>query len=105
MLQVCPRKPSLVELQNVPGLSGAPVILQSPRLLIKNNQLSFSRGGPYLVGVVKSLLPAPISANQVMSQGVAAIEPGEDLKAMLQEIARAYMATVPLDLPETPAPH
>jgi hypothetical protein len=99
-----PEKAYLVDLQNVPGLSGAPMILQSPRLLIMNNSLSFRRGGPYVIGVVKGLATVHVSGG-VISEGVTAIEPGSELKALLQQIASLKSsASLPLELPETPAP-
>jgi hypothetical protein len=98
----------LVELQNVPGLSGAPVLLQSPRfILVPGAALALRHNPPLVVGVIKDLMTAPIGPGQVMSQGIAAVEPGSELKALLQQIAKQITSRQPdleLDLPETPAP-
>jgi hypothetical protein len=96
----------LVELQNVPGLSGAPVLLQSPRFItIQGAALAMRHNPPMVVGVIKDLLTAPIGIGQPISQGVAVVEPGSELKALLQQIASRLSAQgLELDLPETPAP-
>jgi hypothetical protein len=103
------QKAYLVELQNVPGLSGAPVLLQSPRfILLKGAALALRHNPPMVVGVIKDLLKAPIGPSQVISQGVAAVEPGGELKGLLQQIARQVATRVQpgfeLDLPGTPPP-
>lgn len=79
------QKAYLVELQNVPGLSGAPVLLQSPRfILLQGAALALRHNPPMVVGVIKDLLKAPIGPSQVISQGVAAVEPGGELKELLR---------------------
>jgi len=61
-----------------------------------------------VVGVIKDLLKAPIGPGQVISQGVAAVEPGGELKALLQQVAKQVTSRLQpgleLDLSETPAP-
>jgi hypothetical protein len=98
----------LVELQNVPGLSGAPVLLQSPRfLVVQGRNLTYRHNPPMVVGVIKQLLKAPIAPGEVISQGVAVVEPGSELKALLQQVAKQITSLNPsleLDLTETPAP-
>ncbi len=102
------QKAYLVELQNVPGLSGAPVLLQSPRFIsVQGAALAMRHNPPMVVGVIKDLLRAPVAPGQVISQGVAAVEPGSELKALLQQIAKQITGRgqgLELDLPETPAP-
>lgn len=74
----------LVELQNVPGLSGAPVMLQSPQFRIdKEGKFQYRRITPLIVGVIKGLLLSPIGG----TQGVAAIEPAYHLRELLKRIA------------------
>ncbi len=74
----------LVELQNVPGLSGAPMMLQSPQFRIdKEGKFQFRRVTPLIVGVIKGLLRSPIGG----TQGVAAIEPAYRLRELLKKIA------------------
>lgn len=74
----------IVELQNVPGLSGAPVILQSLQLRItEKNLLQHRRFDPFVLGVIKGLLPSPVGG----SQGVAVVEPAQHLRELLRSIA------------------
>lgn len=74
----------LVELQNVPGLSGAPVMLQSPQFRIdKEGKFQYRRITPLIVGVIKGLLRSPTGG----TQGVAAIEPAYHLRELLKKIA------------------
>lgn len=102
------QKAYIVELQNVPGLSGAPVLLQSPRfILLRGGTLALRHNPPMVVGVIKDLLKAPVGPGQVISQGVAAVEPGGELKALLRQVAKqitSRQSELELDLLETPAP-
>jgi hypothetical protein len=86
-VQIAPgilEKGYIVELQNVPGLSGAPVILQSLQLRItEKNVLQHRRLDPLILGVIKGLLPSPVGG----SQGVAVIEPAPHLRELLRSIA------------------
>ncbi len=73
----------LVELQNTPGLSGAPVMVQSPQFRVDHEgKFQFRRIPPFVVGVVKGLLVSPIGP-----QGVAAIEPASHLRDLMKKIA------------------
>ena len=74
----------LIELQSEPGLSGAPVILQSPQLR-KNKDGSFQYRAvkPYIIGVLKGGLRSLIGG----SQGITAIEPAYRLRELLKKIA------------------
>jgi len=77
----------LVEMQNVPGLSGAPVMLQSPRFRIdKEGKFQFRKISPCIIGVIKGLLKSPVGG----SQGVAAIEPSVHLKGLMKSIADEF---------------
>lgn len=79
----------LIELQNVPGLSGAPVMLQSPQFRIdKEGKFEYRRVEPRIVGVIKGLLKSPIGG----TQGVAAIEPAYHLRELLKKIADTLKA-------------
>ena len=73
----------LVELQNTPGLSGAPIILKSPQFRVDNaGQFQFRKLNPFIMGVIKGLLLSPTGP-----QGVAAIEPGKHLREILRRVA------------------
>jgi hypothetical protein len=99
------QKAYLIELQNVPGLSGAPVFLQTTRILVMQGHLGWRQNPPLVVGVIKDLLLAPITSGQTSSQGVAAVEPGSELKALLKQIAtRLNLQGLELELTETPTP-
>jgi hypothetical protein len=77
-------KAYLVEMQNVPGLSGAPIILQSPQYRIdQDDKFQYRKMPPAIIGVIKGALASPAGG----SQGVAAIEPGSHLKEILKSIA------------------
>lgn len=74
----------LIELQIVPGLSGAPVMLQSPQFRVdKEGKFQYRRVKPFIVGVIKGLLPSPIGG----TQGVTAIEPAYHLRELLKKLA------------------
>jgi hypothetical protein len=82
-------KAYLIELQSVPGLSGAPVMLQSPQFRVdKEGKFQYRRILPYIIGVVKGLLFSPAGG----TQGVAAIEPGSHLREILRSIAEEFKA-------------
>lgn len=77
-------KAYLVEMQNVPGLSGAPVMLQSPQFRIDmEGKFQFRKIAPCILGVIKGLLKSPVGG----TQGVAAIEPAAHLKELMKSIA------------------
>ena len=79
----------VVDLPNAPGLSGAPVFAYGYEIDTKTG-LRYRELPPYVVGVVKDLLLAPIPVNSeqavMISQGVAVIEPGSNLKALMRQI-------------------
>jgi hypothetical protein len=74
----------VVQLPNTPGLSGAPVITHG--MEFDTNPFRYRALPPYLVGVVKALLLAPVNNNRWISQDVALIEPGANLRALMHEI-------------------
>ena len=80
-------KAYLVEMHNVPGLSGAPVMLQSPQFRIdKAGKFQFRKIAPFIIGVIKGLLKSPVGG----TQGVAAIEPAAHLKELMKSIADEF---------------
>jgi hypothetical protein len=80
----------VIELQNVPGLSGAPVMLSSPQWSVdsQTGATCVRTVPPYLIGVIKDLLGSPAGG----SQGVAVIETGERVRELLRSIADDYKA-------------
>jgi hypothetical protein len=74
----------VLDLSNAPGLSGAPVFAYGVE--IETNPFRYRELPPFLVGVVKGLMLAPVNG-QLISQGIAVIEPGENLKTLMQKIA------------------
>jgi hypothetical protein len=79
----------LVELENAPGLSGAPVMVLSPQIRVgEQGQLQYRRISPLIIGVIKGLLPSPVGG----TQGVAAIGPGYHLRELLKKIADELQA-------------
>jgi hypothetical protein len=75
----------IVELQNIPGLSGAPLLAYGEEF--KMNPLRFRMVPPFLIGVVKDLLLYQDQHTKaVISQGLAGIEPGYKVKAFMDEI-------------------
>jgi len=82
----------IVELQNVPGLSGAPLYAYGQEMKMTPN-LSFRVLPPLLVGIVKDvLLVQNQGTRSSYSQGLAAVEPGDKLKEMLKDIADTLRA-------------
>lgn len=92
----------LVEIYNVGGSSGSPVVLQPSQVRInKDNVFQQRRISPYVIGVIKghpnTLVEAfEVQGNQLVkspgkyvavSSGVAIVEPGENLKVFMREIA------------------
>lgn len=92
----------VVELQSVPGLSGSPVMLSSPQFgFTGDGTLRYHLLRPYIIGVLKGLLPSPVGG----SQGVAAIEPGSSLLVLLRGVADTLLKRgIPLDLSAIPSP-
>jgi hypothetical protein len=80
----------VIEMQNVPGLSGAPVMLSSPQWSVDppSGAIRARVIPPLLLGVVKDLLNSPAGG----SQGVAVIETGDRVRELLRSIADAYKA-------------
>jgi hypothetical protein len=73
-----------LDLSNAPGLSGSPVYTHGVE--IETNPFRYRELPPYLVGVVKGLMLAPVNG-QLIPQGIAVIEPGANLKALMRQIA------------------
>jgi hypothetical protein len=80
----------VIELQNVPGLSGAPVMLSSLQWSVdpQSGTVRARTVPPLLIGVIKDLLGSPAGG----SQGVAVIETGDRVRDLLRSIADAYQA-------------
>lgn len=75
----------VVELQNVPGMSGAPVLLLSPQFLVtKDRVFRYRNLDPLVVGVVKGTLTSPLGG----TQGIAVIEPADNLSKLLDKISK-----------------
>jgi hypothetical protein len=77
----------VVELQNTPGLSGAPVMVYGPEFHF--NPFRFRELTPLVVGVVKGLELAPVkipAGTFLISQGVATVEPASHIRELLNEI-------------------
>jgi hypothetical protein len=79
----------VLDLSNAPGLSGAPVYTYGVE--VETNPFRYRELPPYLVGVVKGLMLAPVNG-QMISQGIAVIEPGANLKALMGQIATMLKA-------------
>jgi hypothetical protein len=79
----------VLDLSNAPGLSGAPVFAYGVEF--ETNPFRYRELPPLLVGVVKGLMLAPANG-QMISQGIAVIEPGENLKGLMREIATQLRA-------------
>lgn len=76
----------VLDLSNAPGLSGSPVFTYGVE--IETNPFRYRELPPYVVGVVKGLMLAPV-AGQAISQGVAIIEPAFNLSALMRQVAEA----------------
>jgi hypothetical protein len=74
----------VIQLPNAPGLSGAPVL--SHGIEFDTNPFRFRQLPPYMIGVIKALLLAPANESWI-SQDLAVVEPGANLKALIREIA------------------
>src|SRR5579862_1546145 len=74
-----------LDLSNAPGLSGAPVFTHGVEIEI--NPFRYRDLPPYVVGVVKGLMLAPVNG-QLISQGIAVIEPGANLRTLMQQISK-----------------
>jgi len=86
----------LAELQSEHGLSGTPVMLQSPQLrLDKDGIYRYQHVKPYVIGVLKGGLRSWVGGDQ----GIAAIEPACHLRELLKKIADQLTASgIPIDL-------
>lgn len=74
----------VVELQNVPGMSGAPVMTYG--FEFEANPFQFRDLPPYVIGIVKALEKAPVPVGkqyEYISQGVAVIEPAAHIRNLL----------------------
>jgi hypothetical protein len=79
----------VLDLSNAPGLSGAPVFAYGVE--IETNPFRYRELPPYLIGVVKGLMLVPVNG-QLISQGIAVVEPGGNLRALMVQIATALKA-------------
>jgi hypothetical protein len=79
----------VLDLSNAPGLSGAPVLTHGVE--IETNPFRYRELPPYVIGVVKGLMLVPVNG-QMISQGIAVIEPGQNLKALVRQIATELKA-------------
>jgi hypothetical protein len=79
----------VLDLSNAPGLSGAPVFAHG--MEFEASPFRFRELPPYVVGIVKGLMLAPVNG-QMISQGIAVIEPGANLKALMRQIAAVIKA-------------
>jgi hypothetical protein len=80
----------VLDLSNAPGLSGAPVYAYGVE--IETNPFRYRELPPYLVGVVKGLMLVPANG-QMISQGIAVVEPGDNLKALMGQIVTVLKAS------------
>jgi hypothetical protein len=84
----------VVQLQSEPGMSGAPVILQSPQLrLDKDGTFYYQHVKPYVLGVLKGHLRSWVGGDQ----GIAVIEPSYNLRDLLKKVADQLKAGVPAE--------
>ena len=73
----------LVQLPSERGLSGAPVILQSPHLFPdQNGTFHYQHIKPYIIGVIKGGLRSWVEGDQAM----VAIEPFYNLQSLLKKV-------------------
>ena len=79
----------IMELPNAPGLSGAPVLTHGTEF--QTNPFRYRQLPPFVVEVVKGLMLAPVNG-QLISQGVAVVEPSSNLKALLVKISAILKA-------------
>ena len=98
----------LVEMMAMKGLSGAPVMLQSPQIRVDPpRKLRFRRIPPFIVGVVKGILLSPVNTSGevlMMPQGIMAVEPAYRLREILGTVA-ARLESAGFDVefdPKTP---
>jgi len=78
----------VVELQNTPGLSGAPVITYG--IEFEPGTFRYRYLPPFVIGIVKGLETVPVKTGigiVLISQGIAAVEPANHLKELLSLIA------------------
>ena len=78
----------MVELQNVPGMSGAPVMTYGFEAYA--DPFRYRVLFPWVIGTIKALerAPVPVGKNyEMISQGVAVVEPAEHIRALLMEVA------------------
>jgi hypothetical protein len=90
----------IIELLNTPGLSGAPVMLKDPQFRVNDEgKFEFRRVPPLILGVIKGLMLSPLGEQAVSSSGVAVVEPGVHLRALLDKLAVPLKAaSYPIDL-------
>ena len=79
----------VLDLSNAPGLSGAPVFTHGVEF--ETDPFRYRNLPPFLIGVVKGLMLVPVNG-QMISQGIAVIEPGESLRALMVQVAATLKA-------------
>jgi len=84
-----PEEAYLVELQNTPGMSGAPLMTYGPEFQF--DPFRFRELPPYVIGVVKGLMLVPVNG-QAISQGIAAVEPAKQVKQLMNVISEFLKA-------------
>ncbi len=78
----------VVELQNTPGLSGAPVMTYG--MEFEPGSIRYRYLPPFVIGIVKGLETVPVKTGfgvVLISQGVATVEPASHLKKLMSLIA------------------
>jgi hypothetical protein len=78
----------VVELQNTPGLSGAPVMTYG--MEIRANPFQYRELAPMVIGIIKGAELAPIQTDAgifAISQGIATVEPASHIKALVSAVA------------------
>jgi hypothetical protein len=80
----------VMDLQNTPGLSGAPVMTYGVEFHLKP-MFEYRELPPYVVGIVKGLELAPVPTQAgtfAISQGITAVEPAYHIRMLLDLIVR-----------------
>jgi hypothetical protein len=73
-----------VELSSSLELSGAPIFAHG--VVIATNPFQYRQLPPFVIGVVKGLVLEPVKGQFIYSR-IAVIEPGKNLKALMQQVA------------------
>jgi hypothetical protein len=73
-----------LDLSSALELSGAPVFAHG--VVIATNPFQYRQLSPFVVGVVKGLILKPVKGEFIYAR-IAVIEPGENLKTLMQQVA------------------